>query len=50
MKIGAYATTYPPASTSFFAGRIDEVSLYNRALATNELAAIFNAGSSGKCR
>lgn len=32
-----------------FAGVIDEASLYNRALATNEIAAIYNAGSAGKC-
>ena len=33
----------------FFKGIIDEISLYNRALATNEIAAIYNAGSAGKC-
>ena len=32
------------------AGQLDEVSLYNRALASNEIAAIFAAGSSGKCK
>ncbi len=31
------------------AGIIDEPSIYNRALATNEIAAIYHAGSSGKC-
>ena len=30
-------------------GVIDEVSIYNRALSSNEIAAIYNAGSSGKC-
>ncbi len=30
-------------------GAVDEVSIYNRALATNEIAAIYNAGSAGKC-
>ncbi len=30
-------------------GEIDEVSLYNRILSTNEIAAIYNAGSAGKC-
>ena len=32
-----------------FAGRLDEISVYNRALSSNEIAAIYNAGSSGKC-
>jgi hypothetical protein len=32
-----------------FIGRIDEVSLYNRALAAAEIQAIYAAGSSGKC-
>jgi hypothetical protein len=30
-------------------GSIDEVAVYNRALSGNEIAAIYNAGSSGKC-
>jgi hypothetical protein len=34
---------------SFF-GTIDEVSIYNRALSSNEVAAIYAAGSAGKCR
>ncbi|PYI88214.1 MAG: hypothetical protein DME26_03985, partial [Verrucomicrobia bacterium] len=33
----------------YFKGLIDEVSIYNRALNSNEIAAIFNAGSAGKC-
>jgi hypothetical protein len=32
-----------------FLGAIDEVSVYNRALAGSELLAIYNAGSGGKC-
>jgi hypothetical protein len=32
-----------------FDGRIDEVSIYNRALTGTEIAAIYNAGISGKC-
>ena len=32
-----------------FRGRIDETSLYNRALSGSEIAAIFNAGTAGKC-
>ena len=32
-----------------FIGDIDEISLYNRALSTNEIAALYRAGSAGKC-
>ena len=42
-----------PSSTGgggvFFAGALDEISLYNRALSSNEVAAIYLAGSGGKC-
>lgn len=31
-------------------GNLDEVSLYNRALSSNEIASIYAAGSSGKCK
>ena len=31
-------------------GRLDEVSLYNRALSSNEVAAIYAAGAPGKCK
>ncbi len=37
------------APTRHFRGLIDEVSFYNRALTTNEIAALFTAGSAGKC-
>src|SRR6266853_2478747 len=37
------------SSGSFFDGLIDEPSVYNRALSTGEIAAIYNAGSAGKC-
>src|SRR5260221_7467038 len=33
----------------FYAGLLDEVSLYNRALSASEIQAIYAAGSSGKC-
>ena len=33
-----------------FGGLLDEVSLYNRALTSNEIAAVYAAGSAGKCR
>jgi hypothetical protein len=37
------------AAGSNYGGLIDELSLYNRALSSNEIAAIYNAGSAGKC-
>src|SRR5882672_3066505 len=44
---------YRPDGSPFgpipFTGLIDEVTLYSRALSTNELQAIYNAGASGKC-
>ena len=36
--------------TRFFRGLIDEVTYYNRALSSNDVAAIFNAGAAGKCK
>ena len=33
----------------FYSGLLDEISLYNRALSSNEIAAIYLAGSAGKC-
>ncbi len=39
----------PSGHTYYFNGLIDEVSLYNRALSSNEIAAIYNAGTNGKC-
>lgn len=35
--------------TELFPGMIDEVSVYNRALSSSEIQAIFNVGSAGKC-
>jgi hypothetical protein len=45
LRIGAIdsVTPYP------FDGLIDEVSLYNRALNSNEISAIYAAGGAGKC-
>jgi hypothetical protein len=31
-------------------GALDEVEVYNRALSTNELNAIYSAGTAGKCK
>jgi hypothetical protein len=44
-----YRPSFLPAGPISFAGVIDEVTLYSRALATNELQAIYSAGPSGKC-
>lgn len=43
---------YFPAATAnrYFHGLIDEVSIYNRALASEEVSAIFAAGDKGKCK
>ena len=44
---------YRPDTSPFgpisFVGLIDEVTLYSRALSTNEIQSIYNAGSAGKC-
>lgn len=37
-------------SSATFGGLIDEVCIYNRALTTNEIEAIYQAGSAGKCK
>ena len=38
----------PGNPTRFFNGRLDEVSIYHRALSAAEIASIYNAGSAGK--
>ena len=43
-------TTAQPAWDHKLAGALDEVSLYNRALSANEIAALYAAQSDGKCR
>jgi len=47
--VGQWAAAVP-GSLHNFRGVIDELSLYNRALADSEIAAIFNASDAGKCR
>ena len=42
-------TGQPIGNGSNYGGLIDELSLYTRALSSNEIAAIYNAGSAGKC-
>jgi len=46
MAIGARGMDY----VATFRGAIDEMSIYNRALSTGEIQAIYSAGSLGKCR
>jgi hypothetical protein len=48
MNFGARVSG-PSAVGSFFSGLMDEISLYNRALADSEIQNIYNAGMVGKC-
>lgn len=34
----------------YFAGQLDELEIFNRALTVSEIQALFNAGSAGKCK
>ena len=46
------ATTFyigGPTGHAFYAGRLDEVTVYDRALTAAEAGAIYNAGAGGKC-
>ncbi len=45
-----FGTTGEPYWDHKLAGNLDEVSLYNRPLSSNEIASIYAAGSSGKCK
>jgi hypothetical protein len=47
--IGGRADHLNGSDNESFWGAIDEMSIYNRALAANEIAGIYNAGISGKC-
>jgi len=49
LAIGAAGAYADGQILSPFAGLIDEAAVYNRALADAEIAAIYNAGSAGKC-
>lgn len=40
----------PPTYYGAMNGQVDELSILNRALSASEIAAIFNAGSAGKCK
>jgi len=39
-----------PPDASFFAGRIDELEIFDRPLGLAEIQSIYNAGSGGKCK
>ena len=41
---------YGGAAGTRYAGQMDEVSIYSRALSGGEIAAIYSAGSAGKCK
>ena len=43
LNIGARQDSVAPAQVEYWAGLLDEVSLYGRALTSNEIAAIYNA-------
>ncbi len=47
LAIGAMSV--PPNALYFFNGSVDEVSLYSRALTSNEIAGVYSAGTLGKC-
>jgi len=44
-----YRVPEAPFGVGYYKGLIDEASLYNRGLATNEIWSIYSAGSAGKC-
>jgi hypothetical protein len=43
-------TTPWTAQDQHYMGLLDEVTIYNRALSSDEITAIYNAGSAGKCK
>ncbi len=45
-----FGTSGQPSWDHKFQGALDEVTLYNRALSSNEIAAIYAAGAAGKCK
>lgn len=50
-KVGIGATIYTSTDArEFLDGMIDELSYYSKALSTNEILAIYNAGATGKCQ
>ncbi|HKS38859.1 MAG TPA: LamG-like jellyroll fold domain-containing protein, partial [Verrucomicrobiae bacterium] len=49
VRLGAYAPVNGFFSKAFFSGAIDELSVYGRALGSNEIASIAAGGASGLC-
>lgn len=49
LRIGAFYCNFGDALGRPFAGRIDEVGYYDRALTASEIAAVYQAAGSGKC-
>ena len=49
MAYELYLGAHHPGGSEFYRGALDEVSLYNRALSSDEIASIYLAGSAGKC-
>jgi hypothetical protein len=45
-----FGTSGQPSWDRKFSGLLDEVSLYNRVLSSNEIAAVYAAGAGGKCK
>jgi hypothetical protein len=45
-----FGTTGQPAWDRKLQGQLDEVAIFNRALASNEIAAVYAAGAFGKCK
>lgn len=50
VRIGATITNLDGSLQEVFAGLIDEVTIYNRAMTASEVQAVFAAGSAGKCK
>ena len=49
LTIGAQFNSQNTSYVNFFGGELDEVSIYNVALTEEQIVAIYNAGSEGKC-
>jgi hypothetical protein len=49
LEIGRFFRQGWASPLDYFSGLIDEVQIYNRALAASEIQAIYNAGSAGVC-
>src|SRR5207245_2718921 len=50
LRVGRHWPNSGDGGEHYFLGGIDEVELFNRALASTELTSIFNAQTAGKCK